>query len=134
MKYVVAYFSTAAVFLLIDIVWLSVVANRFYRQQLGELLLKNPNYAAAAGFYLMYIAGIVFFAVQPAFENKSILTAVIYGALFGFFTYATYDMTNLATLKGWPWTLAVVDMAWGTALGCLSATGGYLVTSRFFTG
>ncbi len=132
MKYIVAYFATAAMFFLIDIIWLSFVANWFYRRELGDLLLEKPNYAAAAGFYLMYIAGIVFFAIHPAMESKSLLTAVIYGALFGFFTYATYDMTNLATLKGWPWTIAVVDITWGTVLGCFSATGGYFITSKIY--
>lgn len=99
-----------------DAFWLSVVANKFYKSQIGHLLLEKPNMAAAVTFYLIYVAGIVAFVLAPALQKGSLQYALGYGALFGFVAYATYDLTNLATLKGWPLKLVVVDMAWGAVL------------------
>ena len=115
---------------LIDLVWLSRVARDFYWSRLDGLLLDTPNMAAAAGFYLVYVVGIVFFAVLPALKAESVWMALGYGALFGFFCYATYDLTNLATLKGYTVTVAVVDMAWGTLLTGTSALLGTWVTMK----
>ena len=124
MKYLIAYAATAFVFFAVDYIWLSQVARKFYYQRLEGLLLDQPNMAAAAAFYLIYIAGIVFFAVQPGLKSDSILIALGYGALFGFFAYATYDMTNYATLKNWPIEVVVVDIAWGALLtGAAAALG-----------
>lgn len=121
MSNLIAYLATAVVFLAIDSVWLGVVARGFYKDQLGDLLASPINFAAASGFYLIYCVGIVIFAVSPALRSGSLADAAVYGALFGFFCYATYDMTNLATLRNWPLTMSLVDMAWGTALTCFSA-------------
>ncbi|MCV0423887.1 MAG: DUF2177 family protein [Roseibium sp.] len=123
-----AYFFTALVFLAIDYVWLSQVATRFYFDRIGHLLMDKPNMAAAGAFYIIYIVGIVFFAVAPALKAESFAIAVIYGAMFGFFTYATYDVTNFATLKNWPVIVTVVDVAWGTSLSAVSAGSGYVFT------
>jgi len=127
-KFLIAYVTTAIVFLAIDYVWLTQVATRFYYDRIGHLLMDKPNLAAAGVFYILYVVGIVIFAVAPALRSESVVTALMYGALFGFFTYATYDVTNYATLKNWPVIVAVVDVAWGTFLGAISATLGYLLT------
>ncbi|QFT30745.1 DUF2177 family protein [Roseibium porphyridii] len=125
---VIAYFATALVFLGVDYVWLSQVATRFYFDRIGHLLMDKPNMAAAGAFYIIYIVGIVIFAVAPALKSESLMTAIVYGALFGFFTYATYDVTNYATLKNWPVIVAVVDISWGTVLSAFSAGMGYILT------
>jgi uncharacterized membrane protein len=128
MIYVVAYIAAATVFLLLDFLWLGFVAKTFYRQEIGALLLEKFNKTAAIGFYLIFVVGVVIFAVLPALQAGSWKTALLYGALFGFFTYATYDMTNLATLKGWSFPVTVVDIGWGAFLTGISALAGYLAT------
>ncbi len=127
-KYLIAYCATAVVFLGIDIVWLARVARRFYAGQLGDLLLESPRLGAAAAFYAVYVIGIVFFAVGPALRAESTLTALLYGGLFGFFAYATYDVTNYATLRNWPLAVTFLDVAWGTCLTAVAAAAGCWVT------
>ena len=131
LKYVVAYVGAAGFFLVIDLLWLGVLARGFYRDNLGALLTDQVNVAAAIGFYLLYIAGIVIFAISPAFESGSWRTAALFGALFGLIAYATYDLTNLATLRDWPVTVALVDLAWGTVLTGLTATAAFLLAQYF---
>lgn len=126
--YFVAYFCTALVFLTIDFIWLGVIAKDLYFSQLGHLMKEKVNMPIAAGFYLLYAIGIVIFAVGPALQNNQWSYALIYGALFGFFAYATYDFTNMATLKGWPYTLSLIDIAWGTFITGTSATAGFWLT------
>jgi uncharacterized membrane protein len=104
------------VFFAIDMLWLGVVAKNFYREQIGSLLKTDVNWSAAILFYLVFIAGIVFFVLSPALEKASWRHALFAGAAFGFITYATYDLTNLATMKDWPVLVTVVDLAWGTVL------------------
>lgn len=128
MRLVAAYFVTLVVFLGIDFVWLTRVARRLYAENLGELLLQKPRLAAAALFYALYVVGIVVFAVSPALKTDSTGTALLSGALFGFLAYATYDMTNFATLRNWPFVVTVVDMAWGAVLTGVSAAAGYMIT------
>jgi uncharacterized membrane protein len=125
-KFLVGYLAAAAVFLALDFVWLSQVASGFYRRRLGDLLLDTPNIGAAAGFYAVYVVGIVIFALAPALRADSAARALILGSLFGFFCYATYDLTNYAVLKGWSVTVAMVDIAWGTCLTGVAALAGYL--------
>ncbi|CTQ60104.1 DUF2177 family protein [Roseibium album] len=127
-QHAIAYIATALVFLAVDYVWLSQVATRFYFDRIGHLLMDKPNMAAAGVFYIIYVVGIVVFAVAPALKSESLATAVIYGAMFGFFTYATYDVTNYATLRNWPVIVTVVDVSWGTALSAFSAGMGYTLT------
>ncbi len=124
--YIKLYLLTAPVFLAVDFVWLAFVAGPFYRTQLGQLLSPQPNWSAAIGFYLVYVVGILVFAVRPALASGSLRRAGVLGALFGFFTYATYDLTNLATLRDWPWQVAAVDIIWGTLLCAGVATIAYL--------
>lgn len=107
---------TLPVFFAIDMLWLGVVAKNFYRAQIGSLLKTDVNWSAAILFYLVFIAGIVFFVLAPALEKTSWRHALFAGAAFGFITYATYDLTNLATMKDWPVLVTVVDLAWGTVL------------------
>ena len=134
MIYVVSYIATAAVFFGIDFIWLSRIAPGCYKSRIGDLLLAEPNYAAAGLFYLFYIAGIVYFAVVPAFHSGSWTTAMLAGAMLGLVAYGTYDMTNLATLKNWSLTVSLVDMLWGATLTSAAATIGYLVAARIVTG
>jgi uncharacterized membrane protein len=125
MTYAVAYVATAITFFVLDFIWLGLVAKGFYRREIGLLLLEKFNVAAAVGFYLIFVAGVVIFAVAPALHGGTWRSALLYGALFGFFAYATYDMTNLATLKGWSPTVTVVDIAWGTLITGTAAFVGY---------
>ena len=129
-KYGIAYLATGLSFAAIDAAWLSRMGPTFYKSQLGEMMLARPRFDAAIAFYLIYIAGIVFFAVAPAFGHGGTgwKTALGYGAVLGFFAYATYDLTNRATLSTWPWKLTLIDMAWGTFLTGAAATAGYLAT------
>ena len=127
-QYITAYLATAQVFLAVDYVWLSQLATRFYFDRIGHLLMDKPNMGAAGAFYIIYVVGIVIFAVAPALKSESLAIAIIYGAMFGFFTYATYDVTNYATLRDWPVIVTVVDVAWGTVLSAFSAGMGYVLT------
>lgn len=126
-----AYAGTLVSFLAVDAIWLGLVARTFYRDQLGALMLPSPNFAVAAIFYLFFAAAIVVLAVMPGVKAGSFVLALGYGAVLGLAAYGTYDITNLATLKGWPLTVSLVDMAWGTFLTTLSAGCGFLV-ARYF--
>ena len=131
MRYVIAYIATAVVFLSADAVWLGWVARSFYRDNLEGMLLEKPLLDVAGLFYGLYVVGIVIFAVMAGVRDDTWRSAAIYGALFGLVAYATYDLTNLATLKNWPMMVSVVDTAWGACVTALAATGGYLAV-RFF--
>ena len=128
MTYVIAYISTLIVFLAIDLVWIAGLAKTFYKDQLGDLMADPIRISVAAGFYCVYIVGLLIFAIRPALQSESLHTAAILGALFGFFCYATYDFTNLATLKGWPVKMVIVDVSWGTFISALSAFAGAWIT------
>ena len=121
------YALTLGVFLAIDLLWLGVVARGFYRTQLRPLLSPKVNWPAAFVFYLLYVVGILIFAVLPALAAESLAVAAAWGALFGFFTYATYELTNLATLKDWPLKVVLVDTAWGVVLCTVVASAGFLM-------
>ena len=125
MKIVGVYLLSLIVFLAVDMLWLGVVAKDFYRNNLGHLLRADVNWAAALIFYLLYVAGVLIFASMPALERQSLRQAVLLGALFGFFAYATYDLTNLATLKDWPLNVALVDILWGTVLTATVAAASF---------
>jgi uncharacterized membrane protein len=124
------YLITVPIFFVIDLFWLGIVAKDFYRRHLGYLMRPEINWAAAILFYLLFIIGIVIFAVKPALEAESPTRALVYGALFGFFTYATYDLTNLATVKDWPLVVTVVDLVWGTVLCGTVAWASYFLSTR----
>ena len=125
--YVKLYGLTVPVFFIIDLIWLGVVAKGFYQKNLKYILSPNVNWTAAIIFYLIYIVGILIFAVVPAVTKDSLRYAVVWGALFGFFTYATYDLTNLALLRDWPLNIVFVDILWGVVLCSAVATLSFLV-------
>ncbi len=128
-QYVYLYLLTAPVFFAIDLVWLGLVARGFYQRELAAFV-GPVNWTAAVLFYLLYIVGILVFAVLPGIRAQSLLVACAYGALFGCIAYATYDLTNLATLKGWPLSVTLVDLAWGTVLTASVASLSYLLAVR----
>ncbi len=130
----IAYAAAALAMLGMDAVWLRMAADRLYRPLLGDILLLGFRPAPAILFYLLYVVGIVIFAVRPALAGGGWSAAAINGALLGFFCYATYDLTNQATLKTWPVTVTIVDMGWGTFLTACVATVGYLAASRYGRG
>lgn len=124
------YGVALATFFVIDLVWLGFVARGFYHSQMGHLLQPAVNWPAAVAFYLVFLVGLIVLVVWPAVEQQSLARAIALGALFGLVTYAAYDLTNLATLEGFPLTVAVVDMVWGTVLcGTISAVT-YLASAR----
>lgn len=125
--FVKLYLATVPVFFLVDMVWLGFVARNFYRQQLGAILGSKVNWGAAILFYLLFIVGILIFAVLPAVDKASWTRATLMGGLFGFFTYATYDLTNLATIDKWPLAVVVVDMSWGVVLCATVATASFFL-------
>ena len=122
LKFIAAYVAAAVVFLLMDIVWLSMVSEAIYRREVGAMLADNFFLPAAVAFYLIYVAGMVVLAAHPGYRDESIATAAVTGAVLGLVAYGTYDLTNLATLKMWPLKVTVIDMAWGTFVtACSSA-------------
>jgi uncharacterized membrane protein len=127
--YIKLYLLTLAVFLIIDMIWLGLVARTLYRKYLGFLMSPSPNWAAAILFYLLFIAGLLVFAVVPGLKAESMSRAVLLGALFGLVSYATYDLTNLATIKDWPLIITIVDMIWGTVLAASVSWISYLIGS-----
>ncbi len=123
------FLVATAVFVAIDAVWLTFIANKFYKKQLGSLLAVKPNLIAAAIFYVIYMIGVMVFAINPALARDSLGYAISHGALLGLTLYATYDLTNHATLKGWPTIVTVVDMAWGTFITAVVTTLTFLIFS-----
>ena len=117
------------VFFVIDMIWLVLVAKKFYNRHLGFLMRPDINWYAAGLFYLLFIAGLVVFVISPAVEKHSLLHALLYGALFGLITYATYDLTNLATLRDWPMLVTVVDLLWGMVLSASVSFITYLIAT-----
>ena len=125
--WIATYVTGLASLLVLDGLWLGVIARAFYKARIGDLLLNRPNVAIAALFYFAHAAGIVVFAIPQA---TSWTTALLYGALFGFFVYAAYDLTNLATLRGWSTSVAVIDLAWGTVATAIAATVAWFVLRK----
>ncbi len=125
------YLIAIPVFAAIDMLWLGVIAKGFYQNNLGYLL-GPVNWWAAVAFYLIFLAGLTYFAIMPSLESGSYATALMLGALYGFFTYATYDLTNMATIRDWPLVVTIVDMAWGTLLGGLVAAVTHTAYSILF--
>jgi len=127
-KLLLCYALTFAVFLIIDMAWLGFLAKDLYRKYLGSFLNEQVNWTAAFIFYLLFVVGVFIFVILPAVEKNSVTSAIILGALFGFFTYATYDLTNLATLKNWPLNIVFIDILWCSLLtGIVSTAGFYIV-------
>ena len=136
-KYLTTYFSTGIVFWILDFVWLGFVIKGFYMRELDGLLLPTPLMTPAIIFYLLYVIGIVVFAVMPALDSNSWTKALMLGALLGLMAYGTYDLSNLATLDGWSPRFAIIDIAWGTSVTAISATLGFWLSrliNTYFSG
>jgi uncharacterized membrane protein len=129
-NYFKLYFATLIAFLAIDMVWLGLVARTFYRNYLGFLMTPTINWIAALLFYLLFILGILVFVVVPGLGENSLKATLLRAALFGLVSYATYDLTNLATVKDWPVVISVVDMAWGTVLSVMVSYVSFMVGKR----
>lgn len=127
--WILTYLAAVAAFLVIDLTWLGLIANRLYKERMGSLLADSPNVAVAAVFYAVFLVGLLFFAVQPGIDGGGWPVALRNGALFGFFTYATYDLTNLAVLRDYPASIAIIDIAWGTVL-CTAVTAAAFAVVR----
>lgn len=121
------YLGITLLFFFIDFIWLGYVAKDLYREQIGSLLLDDFKIGPAAIFYLMYLVGIMIFAIIPGTDSGSFLKTMILGGLFGFFCYATYDFTNWATLKGWTPMIVAIDIAWGVFITGITATAGFYI-------
>ncbi len=124
-KLVALYAITTLVFFALDFIWLSTATSRIYQPYLGDLLSPTPNLAVAGVFYLFYVVGLLALAVVPGLKEGLLVGALWRGALFGLLAYATYDLTNLATIQGWAWQVSVIDMIWGTTLNTVVAGAGY---------
>lgn len=129
--FAIAYVATLTAFLIIDAIWLGLVAKRFYAEQLGDLMRPDILFLPAALFYLVYSAGIVLLAIRPEQTELSLINIALYGALVGFIAYGTYDVTNIATIRNWPLPMSIVDMVWGTLLTSAVAVLGALTLNQF---
>lgn len=130
MIYVASYLTALIVFLFADMIWLGNMSGRLYRPTLGDVLLSDVSMPPAIFFYLFYPVGLAIFAILPALRSGNMVTALLFGVLFGLFTYGTYDLTNQATVRNWTTSLTLIDMAWGGFLGGLTATSTYWIVSR----
>jgi uncharacterized membrane protein len=128
--YLKLYAIALPIFFAIDMVWLGFIAKNFYRDQIGFLMRSDINWAAAIIFYLLFVVGLVVFVITPAIERKDWMHALLFGALFGLITYATYDLSNLATLKDWPLLVTIVDLAWGAVLAAAVSTSTYFIARQ----
>lgn len=131
MIFIKLYFIALPVFLAIDAVWLTLIAKSFYAKHIGYLMTKNPNLLAALIFYLIFIAGLIIFVITPALDKKMWTQALLAGAFFGLVTYATYDLTNLATIKDWPLLVTIVDLIWGMFVSAAVSTATYFLALKF---
>ena len=128
-----AYFTvTFVVFMGIDLVWLGFVAKNIYSKYLGYLMAPNVNWLAALVFYVIFIIGVLYFVIAPSLVDRDFTQLVIRAMLFGFITYATYDLTNLATVRDWPITITIIDLIWGTSLSTSVSVISYLIITNFF--
>ncbi len=130
-KYLSAYLATAVVMIALDMLWLGVIAKPLYQQGLGHLMAERPNLVAAAAFYVLYTFGLLLFSIVPNAVDAGWLKTTTTAAMFGLIAYATYDLSNLATLKDWPVMLSLIDMAWGATISAVSATAGRIAWDRF---
>jgi uncharacterized membrane protein len=127
----VAYLSSGVFFIVVDVLWLALVMSRLFKAEIGELLLDQPRVLPAVLFYALYPVGLAVFGVLPGLAAQQWLRAAVLSALFGLLAYATYDLTNLATLKAWSAKIALIDIVWGSALSFAAGWVGYLATNRF---
>ena len=132
LKFILLYLVVLGAFLVIDMIWLGLVAKSFYRDQLGFMMRSKVNWPAAIIFYLLFIVGLIFFVVYPSIGRDNWVYAMFSGAFFGLICYATYDLTNLATLKDWPLKVTMVDLAWGSVLSAVLSLIGFFYGRTLF--
>ena len=130
MRYAAAYVATLVVMLLVDVPWITVIAKSMYREGIGHLMAPSANVPAAVAFYLIYVFGLMWFGVAPHSLEPGVLKAAGSAAMFGFLAYATYDLTNLATLRDWPLRVTLADMAWGPFVSAVAGAAGKFVFDR----
>ncbi|WP_425997646.1 DUF2177 family protein [Caulobacter sp. DWR1-3-2b1] len=126
-RYIYGYLATGAAFLVLDMIWLTLTASRLYRPRIGEIMADTVQIAPAVAFYLIYLTGVFVLAILPAADANSWKRLLVHAAVFGFCAYATYDLTNQATLKVWSTTITLIDLAWGTFVTTAAASVGFLV-------
>ncbi len=129
MKYIYLYLITFVVFFVIDFIWLKFVASGFYSTKIGHLMASEPKLLPALIFYLIFVVGVIIFAVLPGYESQNLWKTIMLGALFGMLSYSTYDLTNLATLKGWPVSITIIDIIWGTSVSTITSIAGYYIAT-----
>lgn len=127
MKWLLYYGITLSVFMVIDLIWLGFIAKDLYAKYLGYLMADNINWLAAVVFYLIFIAGVCYFVLYPSLQDQNLTNLMIRAAFFGFITYATYDLTNLATIKNWPLNITIIDLIWGTTLSTSVSVISYFI-------
>lgn len=130
LKYLGIYFTFFITLIAVDLIWLLGIAKNLYREEMGDLMASEPKLIAGLAFYLLYALGVCIFVVAPALSKQSLMHALQYGALFGFFCYMTYDLTNLAVVRDFPTRLAFIDMAWGSAVTAFASGITYWVGNR----
>ena len=127
-RYLISYMLTLIAFLILDLMWLGFIANGIYEKFLGYLMAEEVNWGAAIVFYSLFVASLFVFVIRPSIKKNSPTSALALGGFFGLVTYATFELTNYATLKGWPIQMVVIDMLWGTILGAIVCIVGYFIT------
>lgn len=132
MKYIIHFLLTVPVFFAVDLIWLGIIGKPIYQKYIGHLMAEKVNWTAAVIFYLLFILGILIFAVYPALKLDKVSYALTYGALFGFFTYMTYELTNMAVIKDWSWQIVPIDIIWGTVLCTLVSLGSFYIGKWIF--
>ncbi len=130
LKYLYLYLITFGIFLIVDLIWLNFIAKNLYQKEIGTLLLKNPNIVPAILFYALFIVALLILVLVPSIQSYTLTKTLLIGAVFGFITYATYDLTNLATLQGWSLKMTIVDLIWGTSVSTLVTFLGYIIGSK----
>ena len=133
MTFIKVFLIALIIFLILDFIWLGLIAKNLYQKEIGTLLKTKFNFLAAFIFYIIFIIALTIFVILPAISNDSLKEVLLLGALFGFVTYATYDLTNLATLEGFTIKIVIIDLLWGTTLGTLISSLTYLIYKGLFT-
>ena len=131
MKTLLIFIITSVIFFAIDMVWLGLIAKNYYQEKIGFLMADKVNWVAALVFYVMYIGGILYFVILPNIDHGNWQTTLLKGAILGMLCYGTYDLTNMATLKNWPYQLVIIDILWGAFLTGATATIAYLLSIKF---
>lgn len=130
LKYLYLYLISFGIFLVVDLIWLNLIAKNLYQKEIGSLLLKTPKLIPAFLFYALFIVALLILVLIPGIQSYTLTKTLLIGAVFGFITYATYDLTNLATLKGWSLKMTIIDLVWGTSVSTLVTFLGYIIGSK----